>query len=82
MYKIPDEVINFIGKTMKTWRVELMARGRSLSEAKLHRGIFQGDALSLLPYVIAMMPTQPHTQKIAQPDTNLVNCRKRSIKLV
>ena len=34
MYKISDEVINFIDKTMKTWRVELTAGGRRLAEAK------------------------------------------------
>ena len=38
MYKISDEVINFIDKTMKTWRVELTAGGRRLAEAKIHRG--------------------------------------------
>ena len=27
MYKISDEVINFIEKNMKTWRVELTAGG-------------------------------------------------------
>ena len=56
MYKISDEVINFIEKTMKTWRVELTAGGRSLGEAKIQIGIFQGDALSLLLFIIAMMP--------------------------
>ena len=30
MYKISYEVINFIEKTMKTWRVELTARGKKL----------------------------------------------------
>ena len=48
MYKISDEVINFIEKTMKTWRVELIAERKSLAEAKIQRGIFQGDALSPL----------------------------------
>ena len=41
MYKISDEVINFINKTMKTWRVELTAEGRRFAEAKIQRGIFQ-----------------------------------------
>ena len=49
MYKISDEVINFIDKTRKTWRVELTADGRSLTEVKIQRGILQGDALSYLP---------------------------------
>ena len=48
MYKIAHEVINFIEKTMKTiktWRVELTAGGKSLAETKIQRGIFLGDAL-------------------------------------
>ena len=55
MYKISHEVINFIEKTMKTWRVELTAGGRNFAEAKIQRGIFQGAALSLLIFTIAMM---------------------------
>ena len=43
-------------KTMKTWRVELTAEGRSLSEAKTQKGIFQGDALSPLLFIIVMIP--------------------------
>ena len=56
MYKISHEVINFIDKTMKIWRVELTAGGRSLAEAKFQRSIFQGDALSPLLFIIVMMP--------------------------
>ena len=36
--------------------MELTARGRSLAEAKIQRGIFQGEALSPLLFIIAMMP--------------------------
>ena len=56
MYKKSDEVINFIEKTMKTWEVESTLGGRSLAEAKVQRGIFQGDAQSLLIFIIAVMP--------------------------
>ena len=42
MYKISHEIINFIEKTMMTWRVELTAGVRSLTEIKIQRGIFQG----------------------------------------
>ena len=57
MYKISHEVINFIEKTMKNWRVDLTAGGRSLAETKeIQRGIFRGDALSPLLFIIAMMP--------------------------
>ena len=49
MYKISDEVINFIEKIMKTRRVYLTA------EAKIQKGIFQGNALSPLLFIIMMM---------------------------
>ena len=39
IYKISHEVINFIEKTMQTWRVELTVGGRSLAETKVQRGI-------------------------------------------
>ena len=48
MYKISYEVINFIEKTMTTWRVELTAGGKSLVETKIVWSIFLGDALSPL----------------------------------
>ena len=56
MYKISHETINFIEKTMKNWRVELTVGGKSLVETKIQIGICQGDALSPLLFIIAMMP--------------------------
>ena len=56
MYKISHETINLIKKNMKNWRVELTAGGKSLAETKIQRGIFQGDTLSPLLFIIAMMP--------------------------
>ena len=49
MYKISNEVINFI---VKTWRVELTADRKNLAE----RGIIQEDSLSPLLLIIAMFP--------------------------
>ena len=56
MYKIPDQIVQFIEKTMQTWRVELTEGGQSLAEVKIQRVIFQGDALSPILVVLAMMP--------------------------
>ena len=69
MYKISHEAIHFIEKTMKNWRVELNnRRKKSLAETKIQRGIFQGDALSPLLFIIAMMALNHITQKNARPD--------------
>ena len=55
MYKISDKVIKFIEETMKNWRVELTAGGKNFAEVKIQKGIFQGDALSSLLFVITIM---------------------------
>ena len=41
---------------MEGWKVELTAEGQVLTEVKIQRGIFQGDSLSPLLFVIGMMP--------------------------
>ena len=56
MNKISGEVINFIEKTMKTRRVKLTTREKILVETKIQRGIFQGDELLPLLFLIAIMP--------------------------
>ena len=48
---------------MKAWRVKLTAGGKSLAEEKIQRGIFQGDPLSPLLFIIDDA-IQPHTQKM------------------
>ena len=45
VYGIVPQEIHFIEETVKTWRVELTAGGRSLAETKIQRGIFLGDSL-------------------------------------
>ena len=52
-----NEVIEFIKETLKNWRVELAARGKISAELKIRRGIFQGDTLSTLLFVIAIRVT-------------------------
>ena len=56
MYRIPDGIIMSTEKTREDWRAKLTARGRSLAQVKIQRGIFLGDALSTLLFIIAMMP--------------------------
>ena len=56
---------------MKNWRVVLAAGGKSLAEAKIQRGIFQGDALSPLLFVIAMMPLNHDIKLFAKNEKEL-----------
>ena len=35
MYKMPDQVVQFIEKTMQTWRVELTTGGKHFAEVKI-----------------------------------------------
>ena len=65
MYKISHEVINFIEQTMQTLRVELTAGWRSIAKTNIQRGIFQGDALSPLLFIIAIMPLNNILRKCA-----------------
>ena len=46
MYKIFGEVMKFIEKTMENKKVKLTVGGKGLTEGKIQRGIFQGDAQS------------------------------------
>ena len=55
MYKIPDDVIQFIQKTMKTWRMELTAGVKSLARANILRTITICNSIDV---------TQSHTQKL------------------
>ena len=56
IFKISGKVIKLITEAMKNWKVELTTEGRILAEVEIRRGIFQGNAHSLLLSVIVMMP--------------------------
>ena len=56
MMAIAKNVVNFLGKTMNSWSVELTCGSETLGEVPIMRGIFQGDALSPFLFVIALIP--------------------------
>ena len=56
MSKISEKVINFFPKFMENWKVKLTTGGQMLAEGKIQRGIFQGDSLLPLLFIIAMIP--------------------------
>ena len=56
MYKVNDRIRNMMKNSMATWRTVLECKGEELGEVKIRRGIFQGDSLSPLLFVMAMIP--------------------------
>ena len=56
MFGIADSVSNLVKESTQKWNTELTAGGRTLGNVKIRRGIFQGDSLSPLLFVIAMIP--------------------------
>ena len=79
MYKISHKVINFIDKTMKTWRVELTAAGSRLAEAKIQRVIFQIDALSPILFIIVMLSLNHILKKCT---ARYILCRSQEKKII
>ena len=55
MFGIANNIQNFLGESMKTWRTELTAYVEKLGEVRIKRGIFQGDSLSPLIFVLSMI---------------------------
>ena len=55
MMGIAKNVVNFLGKTMKYWRVELTCGSETLGEVPIKRQLFQGDVLSQLLFDMALM---------------------------
>ena len=61
---ISDNIQLFLEKTMNTWRVELTCANQQLGKVNIERGIFEGDALSPLLFVVAMIPLTHVLRKI------------------
>ena len=56
MFGIAENLGTFLQKSMQQWRLSLTANGEDLGEVNVKRGIFQGDSLSPLLFVLSMVP--------------------------
>ena len=56
IFKIADNIKSHIKKSMINWGTELTSGKVTLGSVKIRRGIFQGDSLSPLVIVIALLP--------------------------
>ena len=51
-----DNIVNVFEKSMTKWKVQLNAGNKVLGDVSVKRGIFQGDSLSPLLFVICLIP--------------------------
>ena len=56
VFGIANKVQDFLNNSMKSWKLELNVSGEKLREVNIRRVIFQGDNLSLLLFVLCMIP--------------------------
>ena len=56
MFGIASNITALIKKAMEKWNVDLVACNGKLGNARIRRGIFQGDSLSPLLLVLALIP--------------------------
>ena len=56
MFKIAENIKRVLCNSMNTWETELTSGGESLGKVKIKRGIFQGDSLSPLLFVLSLIP--------------------------
>jgi len=56
MYKVADNIKSFLLNSMNTWRVALTLNREVLGCVCVNRGIFQGDSLSPLLFVLCLFP--------------------------
>ena len=62
--RVANNVVDFISRSMKGWNVELMSCGEFLGNVNIRRGIFQGDSLSPLLFVVCMRPLTEILRKV------------------
>ena len=56
MVHVPHNITAFLQQSMRSWNTELTSCGASFETVKVRRGIFKGDGLYPLIFVICMIP--------------------------
>ena len=56
IYGAAENIITLLSNTMNHWKTNLTASGTKLAEVNIRRGIFQGDSLSPLLFIVSMIP--------------------------
>lgn len=56
LYKVSEIFINFLQQSMRNWNLWLFCHGTQLCNINVRRGIFQGDSLSPLLFIMTLFP--------------------------
>ena len=64
MFRIAENLRTFLQKIMQQRRLLLTVNGEDLGEVNVTRGIFQGDSLSPLLFVLSMVPLSLILKKV------------------
>ena len=64
MFGIDENLRTFLQKSMQQWRLSLTANGEDLGKVNMKRGIFQGDSLSPLLFVLSLVPLSLILKKV------------------
>ena len=64
MFGTAENLRTFLQKSMQQWRLSLTTNGEYLGEVNVKRGIFQGDSLSPLLFVLSMAPLSLILKKV------------------
>ena len=54
--QLSPNVIALLKSTMIDWKTELISGDTNLGGVNINRGIFQGDSLSLLLFILSLIP--------------------------
>ena len=75
---VNEEIRRLLEETMKSWRVESTCAQEVLGEVKIMREIFQGDSVSSLLFVSAMIPLT-HILRKSKPGYGFSGSEEESI---
>ena len=56
MCGVADNISHLLSKSMESWQTIIMAGNEELARVNIQRGIFQGDTLFPLLFVIGLIP--------------------------
>ena len=64
VFRVAENTKNLLVNSMNKWKLELTSNGGSLGSVEIRRGIFQGDSLSPLLFVLCMIPLSLILRKV------------------